>query len=77
MGLNYKLSNGEYIEIDIETTEEYEKKILIKLFGGSTTFEYNYNEKSYSLNEIIEDIEKNYNKYLEEDKEFEYRCYTD
>lgn len=77
MGLNYKLSNGEYIEIDIETTEEYEKKILIKLFGGSTTFEYNYNEKSYSLNEIIEDIEKNYNKYLEEDEEFEYRCYAD
>ena len=77
MGLYYTLKNGEQIEINIEVDEYYDKIIFIKLFGGSMIFEYDYYEKSYSLNEIIEEIEKDYNNLLLENADFEYSCYAD
>jgi len=76
MGLYYKLSNGEEIEIVIEETEDYINKLKIKLFGGSTILEYELN-KIIILNDIIAEVEKDYNKLLQEDLDFEYRCWCD
>lgn len=77
MGLYYTLSNGEEIEIDIQEDENYNKKILIKLFNGSTTIEYDYFKKPYSLNEIIAEVEKDYDRLLERDRDFTYRAWCD
>ena len=74
MGLYYKLSNGEEIEIKIENTEDYTKELQISLFNGSTTLIYPINN-ILSLNEIITDVEAKYNKLLIEDKIFEYSCW--
>ena len=52
MGLYYKLNNGEEIEIVMETTENYERKVFVKLFNGSTVFEYDCTTKIVSLKKI-------------------------
>lgn len=77
MGLYYVLKNGEKIEIDIQEDKNYNKKIFIKLFGGSTIFEYDYYQDNHTLNEIISEIEENYGELLVEDKDFEYRSWAD
>jgi len=76
MGLYYKLSNGNDIEIRIEEDENYNKQVNILLFGGSTVISSDLN-KNISLNDIITDIEKNYNNLLQADLDFEYRCWCD
>ena len=76
MGLYYRLQNGEDVEIRIEEKEDYSKELIISLFNGSTTISYDL-DKILSLNEILEDIEKDYNKLFQEDQQFTYSCYAD
>ena len=78
MGIWYTLKNGKEVQIDIrKDSENYgPDKLVIKLFGGSTTFEYPV-DRIINLNEVLEEIEKNYTKYEQEDREFEYSCWCD
>ena len=76
MGLYYKLSNGEEIEIRINETEDYTKELQILLFNGSTILTYKLNT-IITLNDIIKEVEKQYNNLLIEDKNFEYSCWCD
>ena len=73
MGLYYKLSNGEDIEIRIEQNENYEQELIILLFNGSTSVSYPMN-KNLMLNDIIIDIEKEYNNLLESDRALFYKA---
>ncbi|MDD4624535.1 MAG: hypothetical protein PHX40_04110 [Bacilli bacterium] len=73
MGLYYKLSNGEDVEIRIEENEDYEQELIILLFNGSTSVSYPMN-KNLMLNDIIIDIEKEYNNLLESDRAFFYKA---
>ena len=72
----YTLNNGETIEIDIFEDENYEKYISFKLFGGSTVINYRCKERN-NLNEILSEIEADYEQLKEEDYEFTYRAYCD
>lgn len=72
----YTLNNGETIEIDIFEDENYEKHISFKLFGGSTVIDYRCKERN-NLNEILSEIETDYEQLKEEDYEFTYRAYCD
>lgn len=74
MGLYYKLTNGEEIEIRIEQDEDYSKQVTIILFNGSMTLSYKLNDKRL-LNDIIMEIEKNYDKLKAEDLNFSYQSY--
>jgi len=76
MGLYYKLSNGEEIEINIEINDDYERILFFKLFNGSTTFIYKL-DKIISLNEIIEGIERDYKNLKIEDHQATFRAYTE
>lgn len=76
MGLYYTLSNGEEIEIRINETECYTKELQVLLFNGSTILTYELNT-TIILNDIIEEVEKQYNNLLIEDKNFEYSCWCD
>ena len=76
MGLYYKLSNGEEIEIRINETEDYTKELQILLFNGSTILTYKL-DTIITLNDIIKEIEKQYNNLFIEDKNFEYSCWCD
>lgn len=73
MGLYYKLSNGEDIEIRIEENENYEQEVIILLFNGSTSISYPMN-KILMLNDIIKDIENMYNDLLESDRALFYKA---
>ena len=73
MGLYYTLSNGEEIEIKIEESEDYNKELKILLFYGSTTITYPMNN-DLSLNEIITNIEKQYDTLKEDDIKHFYKC---
>lgn len=73
MGLYYKLSNGEDIEIKIEENENYEQEVIILLFNGSTSISYPMN-KILMLNDIIKDIENMYNDLLESDRALFYKA---
>ena len=72
----YTLNNGETIEIDIFEDENYEKHISFKLFGGSMVIDYRCKERN-NLNEILSEIETDYEQLKEEDYEFTYRAYCD
>jgi len=76
MGLYYKLSNGEDIEIRIEENEDYTQQVNILLFGGSTVISSDL-DKNISLNDIIEEVEKDYNNLLQANLDFEHRCWCD
>ena len=76
MGLYYTLSNGEEIEIRINEMEDYTKELQILLFNGSTILTYKLNT-IITLNDIIKEVEKQYNNLLIEDKNFEYSCWCD
>lgn len=76
MGLYYTLSNGEEIEIRINETESYTKELQILLFNGSTILTYKL-DTIITLNDIIKEIEEQYNNLLIEDKNFEYSCWCD
>lgn len=76
MGLYYTLSNGEEIEIRINETESYTKELQILLFNGSTILTYKL-DTIITLNDIIKEVEKQYNDLLIEDKNFEYSCWCD
>ncbi len=77
MALYYTLKNGEDIEIDVQEDEiMLRKKITIKLFGGSTTLTYDWHH-THNLNEIIAEIEKEYDTLKQKDYEFEYKCWCD
>lgn len=76
MGLYYKLSNGEEIEIRINETENYTKELQILLFNGSTILTYKL-DTIITLNDIIKEVEKQYNNLFIEDKNFEYSCWCD
>lgn len=76
MGLYYQLSNGESIEIRIEENENFEQEAHILLFNGSTTLIYPLS-KYKMLNDIIEEVEKDYNNLLQKDLDFEYKCWCD
>ena len=67
MGLYYTLTNGEDIEIRMDDGE-----ITIVLFNGSTTL--SYTDNIISLNDIITEVERDYNKYKVEDQSFFYQC---
>lgn len=73
MGLYYTLSNGEEVEIRIRENEEYREELEILLFSGSTTLSYPL-DKILSLNEVIADIENQYNDLKEADIRFFYKC---
>lgn len=75
MGLYYTLSNGEEVEIRIET-EGCTKELQILLFNGSTILTYKL-DTIITLNDIIKEIEEQYNNLLIEDKNFEYSCWCD
>lgn len=75
MGLYYTLSNGEKVEIRIET-EDCTKELQILLFNGSTILTYKL-DTIITLNDIIKEIEEQYNNLLIEDKNFEYSCWCD
>ena len=75
MGLYYTLSNGEKVEIRIET-EDCKKELQILLFNGSTILIYKL-DTIITLNDIIKEIEEQYNNLLIEDKNFEYSCWCD
>lgn len=74
--MNYTLKNGQVVEIDMYEDENFEKYIAIKLFGGSTVVEYNCKNQN-NLNEIIEEIESEYNRLLEDDLAFEQSAICD
>ena len=76
MGLYYTLSNGEQVEIRINETENYTEELEVLLFNGSTSLIYKL-DTTITLNDIIEEVEKNYNDLLLEDKDFEYSCWCD
>lgn len=76
MGLYYTLSNGEEIEIRINETESYTKELQILLFNGSTILTYKL-DTIITLNDIIKEVEKQYNNLFIEDKNFEYSCWCD
>ena len=76
MGLYYTLSNGEEIEIRINEMEDYTKELQILLFNGSTILTYKL-DTIITLNDIIKEIEEQYNNLLIEDKNFEYSCWCD
>ena len=76
MGLYYTLSNGEEIEIRINETESYTKELQILLFNGSTILTYKL-DTIITLNDIIKEVEEQYNNLLIEDKNFEYSCWCD
>ena len=72
MGLYYKLSNGEEIEVRIEQDEDNNKQVTAVLFNGSMTLSYKLNDKRL-LNDIIKEIEKDYSKLETEDISFFYQ----
>ena len=72
MGIYYKLSNGE--EIEIRSNQENEIEIL--LFNGSTVLTY-CNDSNILLNDIIKEVENRYDNLKAEDWNFGYSCYTD
>lgn len=72
----YTLKNGEVVEIDMYEDENFEKYIAVKLFGGSTVVEHNCKEKN-KLNEIIAEIEEDYERLEEEDYAFAYSVNCD
>lgn len=74
MGLYYTLSNGEEIEIDIQEDGNYSRNLLVKLFNGGTTLEYNL-QGNVTLNNVILYVEENYNELLEESQAFERTCW--
>ena len=76
MGLYYTLSNGEEIEIRINETESCTKELQILLFNGSTILTYKL-DTIITLNDIIKEVEKQYNNLLIEDKNFKYSCWCD
>lgn len=76
MGLYYKLNNGEEIEIRIKDIENFTKELQVLLFNGSTVLTYPING-IFSLNELLEDIEDQYNDLLIENQNFEYSCWCD
>ena len=71
MGVYYRLSNGEDIEI---RNNDNETEIL--LFNGSTTLTYENNINTL-LNDIIKDVEARYDDLKAEDLVFMYSCYID
>lgn len=75
MGLYYRLSNGEDIEIMTEWNEDG-YVALVKLFNGSTVLTYNLSQYKM-LNDIIAEIEENYTELEREDLDFAYRCNCD
>ena len=75
MGLYYTLSNGEEVEIRIET-ESCSKELQILLFNGSTILTYKL-DTIITLNDIVKEVEEQYNNLLIEDKNFEYSCWCD
>lgn len=76
MGLYYTLSNGEEVEIRISETEGYTKELQILLFNGSTTLIYEL-DTIITLNDVIREVEKQYDNLLIEYKNFEYSCWCD
>ena len=74
--MTYKLNNGEIIEIDIFEDDNFEKHISFSLFGGSMVIDYKCRERN-NLNEILAEIESDYELLKEEDYEFTYRAYCD
>lgn len=76
MGLYYTLSNGEEVEIRINETEDFTKELQILLFSGSTILTYKL-DTIVSLNDIIKELEKQYNNLLIEDRDFKYSCWCD
>lgn len=73
MGIYYTLGNGEKVEISIREGENYNTFLAIYLFNGSMTILHEI-DKALNLNEILADIEKNYKKYEEEDRDSFYRA---
>ena len=71
----YTLNNGETIEIDIFEDENYEKYISFKLFGGSTVINYRCKERN-NLNEILSEIEADYEQLKEEDRKRRKRAWN-
>ena len=65
--LYYKLSNGELIEI--RKSDEFKNTVDIVLFNGSMTLTYNNN--NILLNDIINEVEKDYDKLKIEDRCFQ------
>lgn len=74
--MQYTLKNGEIIEIDMYEDENFERYIAFRLFGGSTVIEYKCKERN-NLNEIISEIESDYEQLKEEDYAFAYGAYCD
>ena len=74
--MNYTLKNGQVVEIDMYEDENFEKYIAVRLFGGSTVVEYNCKTQN-NLNQIIEEIESEYNQLYEDDLAFGYSAYCD
>lgn len=74
--MNYTLKNGQVVEIDMYEDENFEKYIAVKLFGGSTVIEYNSKNQN-NLNQIIEEIESEYNQLYEDDLAFGYSVICD
>ena len=69
MGIYYTLKNGEQVEITVKRDEEnYKEYLVIILFNGSMSFEYEIN-KALDLNKILEEIERDYQKIQQEDQE--------
>lgn len=76
MGLYYKLSNGEDIEIMFYEEEDYSQMAEVLLFGGSTSISMELRHNIY-LNDIIADIEKNYNDFKIADTMQQIRAFTE
>ena len=76
MGIWYELKNGKSVQICYEVKEYEPDVLIIKLFGGSTSFKYQI-DKALKLNEILAEIEENYEKYEAEDFDFAYSSWCD
>ena len=73
MGLYYRLSNGEDIEIRIKQDDGFDQVVTVVLFNGSMSFTYKL-DSTILLNDIIQQIEDDYNKLKAEDLQFFYQA---